>query len=128
MNSDPYQKLMFAVWAQAMNDINRLFLLDEGVISVNNIEKEEEIRENAQAVIDWITKDEYHTFEIIAEMFSIPTKKFREKTLEIIEENKEKIKKRSKTTNTYMYATISRFRNYEQAFQREKSQTHISSE
>lgn len=126
MESDPYQQLMFAVWSNALNDINRGFLLEAGVITATDEEKVAEIKQNAQDSIEWITEEGNPTFELTAHIHNIPPEIFREKTLAVIETNKQKILKRSKTTNQYMYATVSRFRNYEEAFQRTSSFAHIT--
>jgi formate dehydrogenase assembly factor FdhD len=126
IESDPHQQLMFAVWSNALNDINRGFLLDSGVINITDEEKAAEIRENAKESIDWITEEGHPTFELAAYIHNIAVDKFRRKTLEVIEKNKQLILRRSKTTNQYMYATVSRFRNYEEAFQRTGVPSHIT--
>lgn len=125
MEGDPYQKIMFAVWTQALHDINRGFLLDSGAISSNDEEKIAEIKENAQDALDWIKNNE-QTFELTAHIHNIPPEIFRKKTLELIEINKHKIQTRSKITAQYMYATVSRFRNYDEAFERTVMHTHIT--
>jgi len=125
-NNDPYQRLMFAVWAQALNDINRGYLLKAGVLSFDNPDKEKKIKDDAQAALDWVYKPA-ETFDLVAYIYNISPDIFKRKTIKIVEENKKKIEQRSKTTNEYMYATVSRFRNYEKAFKRSNTYADIIS-
>ena len=126
MNSYPEEKLLFAVWTQALNDINKGFLLKAGVYEFDNQIKEEEIKENSRDAMEWVHTAPY-TFQLVADTFDFPVEIFKKKTIEAINKNKNKIFNRSQVTTRFMYATVSRFRNYEQAFQKNrKSGTKIT--
>lgn len=124
MSGDPYQRLMFAVWTQALSDINKGYLLEKEAFKVGNKKKEKEIMLNAKEAMEWI-ETAPHTFELVASLHNIPTDMFRDKSLDVIKKNKERINERRQLTTEYMYATVSRFRNYNEAFTR-NTNLHIT--
>lgn len=124
MSGDPYQRLMFAVWTQALSDINKGYLLEKEAFKVGNLKKEVEIETNATEALEWIEKAP-HTFQLTASLHNIPTDIFRRKSLDVIKKNRERINERQPLTTEYMYATVSRFRNYNEAFTR-NTELHIT--
>ncbi len=114
---EPEQKLLFAIWTQALKDINKAFLLEHGVIRFDDGDEQiGEVKLNADEALQWVTQCS-GTFPLVAAALDKPIDVFREKTLRVIEENRLKIMARSNQTTQYIYATVSRFRNYEQAYQ-----------
>lgn len=117
IQGEPEQKLLFAIWTQALKDINKGFLLDNGVIRIDDDEEQvEEIRSHAKEAYEWVNQCS-GTFPLVAAALDKPVDIFREKTLRVIDDNKQKIMTRSTVTTQFIYATVSRFRNYEQAYQ-----------
>ena len=114
MNDAIYKNFCFAIWIQAINDINRFFLLEAGAFNKIKDESVTEIKENYLDAMQWVRKQD-GSFVLVATILDIPPDKFHKKTMEIISKNKENIFSRSKTTTSYMYATMSRFRDYESA-------------
>lgn len=115
--SDPIQRLLLATWFQALKDINRGFLLECGIIEFDEgSEKSAEIKENFDDALEWVTLAD-GTFPVVAWAMDMSTEELHDKTLEIIAASREKIKNRKKITNEYIYATVSRFRDYNQAFE-----------
>jgi len=125
-NESPEQKLLFAIWTQALKDINKGFLLERGVLRVDDgDDKAEQIRTHATEALHWVTSTS-GTFGLVATSLDKPEDFFRDKTLEVVDKNKEKINKRSQITTQFIYATVSRFRNYEKAYQKNKTQVLTS--
>lgn len=113
--NDPYQSLMFAVWTQALSDINRGHLLKKGIYKVKNEKRASEVKENAKEALEWVRKAP-HTFQLVAGLCNIPVKVFQHKTIDVIDLNKRRIDERSTLTTQLMYTTVSRFRDYNKAF------------
>lgn len=125
MNGDPHQKLMFAVWTQALSDINRGHLLSLGITKASNPKTKAKIKLNAKEAEEWI-EEAPHTFQLVAGLHNIPIEIFQAKTLKVIETNKKRIKERSPLTTQLMYTTVSRFRDYNKAFIKNNPNIHIT--
>lgn len=119
-NQSPDQKLWFAVFTQALKDINKGFLVEQGIIDFPDSEKKDQILADAKEAEHWITSTS-GTFGLVATAMDMPLEYLTEKTIKTIHDNKEKILNRNKQTTQYIYATyttISRFRDYEDAYQK----------
>jgi hypothetical protein len=115
--SDPEQKLMIAVWMMALHDINQGFLLQNNVFQFDELsDRGAEILENFWDAYYWMWAGD-GTFPLVAALFNIETDELRAKSLKVILQSADKIQHRSKLTNQYIYATVSRFRDYDKAFQ-----------
>ncbi len=111
--SDPEQRLMLAVWMMALHDINQGYLLKNKVFNFSELDqKGAEIVENYWDAMTWFRNGD-GIFHLVAAIFNVDPLIFQQKSLSLIEQSKNKIDKRSKLTNEYIYATVSRFRNYD---------------